>query len=100
MGGEAVAVPRNACSGGTSGEVQADLTVHRHTHRQAISGTNACGAGAAGHGRCRPGARRGTRMQLLALSDVHVEHEVNRKALAALPAHPGDWLVLAGDVSD
>ena len=39
-------------------------------------------------------------MQLLALSDIHVEHEANRKALAALPAHPGDWLVLAGDVSD
>ncbi|MET0340214.1 MAG: metallophosphoesterase [Polyangiales bacterium] len=39
-------------------------------------------------------------MQLLALSDVHVEHEANRRALMALAPHPRDWLVLAGDVSD
>ena len=39
-------------------------------------------------------------MELLAVSDVHVEHEQNRKALAALPPRPSDWLVLAGDVSD
>lgn len=39
-------------------------------------------------------------MQLLALSDVHVEHQVNREALLALPARPDDWLILAGDVSD
>ena len=39
-------------------------------------------------------------MRLFALSDVHVEHEANRVALAALPAHPDDWLVLGGDVSD
>ena len=39
-------------------------------------------------------------MQLLALSDVHVEHRVNREGLLALPARPDDWLVLAGDVSD
>jgi 3',5'-cyclic AMP phosphodiesterase CpdA len=39
-------------------------------------------------------------MELLALSDLHVEHEQNRNALEALPSHPHDWLVLAGDVSD
>ncbi|HEY6878413.1 MAG TPA: metallophosphoesterase, partial [Polyangiales bacterium] len=39
-------------------------------------------------------------MKLLALSDVHVEHAVNRQALEALAPHPEDWLILAGDVSD
>lgn len=39
-------------------------------------------------------------MQLLALSDLHVEHEANRAALSALAPRPEDWLVLAGDVSD
>jgi hypothetical protein len=39
-------------------------------------------------------------MQLLALSDVHVEHEVNRRGLLALTPRPDDWLILAGDVSD
>src|SRR5688572_18654469 len=39
-------------------------------------------------------------MQLLALSDLHVEHKQNRDALAALPARKQDWLILAGDVSD
>lgn len=39
-------------------------------------------------------------MRLLALSDVHVEHQVNRQALEALAPHPHDWLILAGDVSD
>lgn len=39
-------------------------------------------------------------MQLLALSDLHVEHKVNREALLAMPARPEDWLILAGDVSD
>jgi predicted phosphodiesterase len=39
-------------------------------------------------------------LQLLALSDLHVEHKVNREALLALPARPEDWLILAGDVSD
>ena len=39
-------------------------------------------------------------MQLLALSDLHVEHESTRAALVALEPRPDDWLVLAGDVSD
>lgn len=39
-------------------------------------------------------------MELLALSDLHVEHAANRQALEAMPARPHDWLILAGDVSD
>jgi 3',5'-cyclic AMP phosphodiesterase CpdA len=39
-------------------------------------------------------------MQLLALSDIHVEHKANREGLEALEARPEDWLILAGDVSD
>ena len=39
-------------------------------------------------------------MQLLALSDLHVEHKQNREALSALPSRKQDWLILAGDVSD
>ncbi|WP_053236044.1 metallophosphoesterase family protein [Sandaracinus amylolyticus] len=39
-------------------------------------------------------------MRLLAIGDVHVEHRANRDALVALPPHPDDWLVLAGDVSE
>jgi len=39
-------------------------------------------------------------LELLALSDLHVENEPNRSALAALPERREDWLVLAGDVSD
>ena len=37
-------------------------------------------------------------MKLYAISDLHVEHEVNRKALAQLPAFEEDWLILAGDI--
>jgi 3',5'-cyclic AMP phosphodiesterase CpdA len=39
-------------------------------------------------------------MQLLALSDLHVEHRPNREGLEALAPHPDDWLILGGDVSD
>jgi 3',5'-cyclic AMP phosphodiesterase CpdA len=39
-------------------------------------------------------------MRLLAISDLHLNHAVNREALAALPAHPGDWLILAGDIGE
>jgi len=39
-------------------------------------------------------------MQLLALSDLHVEHKQNREALTALVSRKQDWLILAGDVSD
>ncbi len=39
-------------------------------------------------------------MRLLAISDLHIGHGVNRAALDALPPHPDDWLLLAGDVGD
>ncbi|MET0285939.1 MAG: metallophosphoesterase [Polyangiales bacterium] len=39
-------------------------------------------------------------MKLFAISDIHVEHAVNRQALEALAPHPDDWLILAGDISD
>ena len=38
-------------------------------------------------------------MKLYALSDVHLDHEINRLALESLAPHPEDWLILAGDVS-
>ncbi len=38
-------------------------------------------------------------MKLYAISDLHLDHEANRLALAALPAQPEDWLIVAGDVS-
>ncbi len=39
-------------------------------------------------------------MRLLAISDLHLGHAVNREALQALPPHPEDWLILAGDTGD
>jgi 3',5'-cyclic AMP phosphodiesterase CpdA len=39
-------------------------------------------------------------VKLFAISDVHVEHAVNRQALEALEPQPDDWLILAGDISD
>ena len=38
--------------------------------------------------------------RLLAISDLHVNHRGNLDALAALPQHPGDWLLVPGDVGD
>ena len=37
-------------------------------------------------------------MKLYAISDLHLDHKENREALAHLPAHPDDWLILAGDI--
>ena len=37
-------------------------------------------------------------MKLYALGDLHLRYEVTRRALQELPAHPEDWLILAGDV--
>jgi len=38
---------------------------------------------------------------LLAISDLHVAYPENREILAALaPAHPDDWLIVAGDVGE
>ena len=39
-------------------------------------------------------------MKLYAISDLHLRHTDNRQALLALPAHPDDWLIVAGDVGE
>ena len=39
-------------------------------------------------------------MKLYALGDLHLRYEVTRRALEALPPHPYDWLILAGDVGE
>lgn len=38
--------------------------------------------------------------RLLATSDLHLAHRENRAALETITAHPDDWLVVAGDVSE
>jgi 3',5'-cyclic AMP phosphodiesterase CpdA len=38
--------------------------------------------------------------RLLAISDLHVSHRINRAALAGVGAHPHDWLIVAGDVGE
>lgn len=39
-------------------------------------------------------------MKLYAISDLHVGCTANADALAALPAYPEDWLILAGDTGE
>jgi predicted phosphodiesterase len=39
-------------------------------------------------------------MKLLAISDLHVGFEPNRQLWTTLPAHPADWLIVAGDVGE
>jgi predicted phosphodiesterase len=39
-------------------------------------------------------------MKLYAISDLHVGYKINRHALEALPPHPNDWLILAGDIGE
>jgi predicted phosphodiesterase len=39
-------------------------------------------------------------MKLWAISDLHLGVMANRQGLRALPAHPADWLILAGDVCE
>lgn len=39
-------------------------------------------------------------MKLLAVSDLHLSYEQNRKALSTIPASPEDWLILAGDIGE
>jgi len=39
-------------------------------------------------------------MKLYALSYLHLAYETNRQALEALPPHPDDWLILAGDLGE
>lgn len=39
-------------------------------------------------------------MKLYALSDLHVGHPDNRRALEEMPAYPDDWLILGGDIGE
>ena len=39
-------------------------------------------------------------MRLWATSDLHVGFEENRRAVQELPAHPDDWLIIAGDTGE
>jgi 3',5'-cyclic AMP phosphodiesterase CpdA len=39
-------------------------------------------------------------MKLYAISDIHISHEINRKALEALPEYKDDWLIVAGDIGE
>ncbi len=39
-------------------------------------------------------------MKLYALGDLHLANRANRDALLAMPAHPEDWLIVAGDVGE
>ena len=38
-------------------------------------------------------------MRLLAISDLHLGHRLNREALATIGSFPDDWLIVAGDGS-
>ena len=38
--------------------------------------------------------------RLLAISDLHLNHRVNREALATIGPHPDDWLIVAGDIGE
>src|ERR1700759_5393524 len=39
-------------------------------------------------------------MKLYAISDLHLGHETNRRALSGIASRPNDWLILAGDVGE
>jgi 3',5'-cyclic AMP phosphodiesterase CpdA len=39
-------------------------------------------------------------MRLWAISDLHLGHKANREALAQLPNHGHDWIILGGDVGE
>ncbi len=39
-------------------------------------------------------------MTVWAISDLHVGFDANRRAVEALDARPGDWLIVAGDTGD
>jgi 3',5'-cyclic AMP phosphodiesterase CpdA len=39
-------------------------------------------------------------MRLLAISDLHVSHPINRDGVASMGDHPHDWLIVAGDVGE
>jgi 3',5'-cyclic AMP phosphodiesterase CpdA len=38
--------------------------------------------------------------RLLAISDLHIGHRVNREALATIGTYPDDWLIVAGDAGE
>jgi 3',5'-cyclic AMP phosphodiesterase CpdA len=38
--------------------------------------------------------------RLLAISDLHLNHRINREALATIGEHPDDWLIVAGDIGE
>ena len=39
-------------------------------------------------------------MRLLAISDLHLSHKLNRAGIEALGQYPEDWLIVAGDVGE
>src|SRR5215472_12795562 len=39
-------------------------------------------------------------VRLLAVSDLHVASAATRTAVASIPPHPDDWLILAGDIGE
>lgn len=39
-------------------------------------------------------------MRLLAISDLHVSHVLNRDGVAAMGEYPDDWLIVAGDLGE
>ena len=39
-------------------------------------------------------------MRLFAVSDLHVASAATRGAVASIPPHPDDWLILAGDIGE
>lgn len=39
-------------------------------------------------------------MRLLAISDLHLGHRLNRDALTTLPSFRDDWLIVAGDIGE
>ena len=39
-------------------------------------------------------------MKLYAISDLHLNYQINRNALADLPNYPEDWLIVAGDIGE
>jgi predicted phosphodiesterase len=39
-------------------------------------------------------------MKLYAVSDLHLGNKANRRALSDVSSHPGDWLILAGDIGE
>jgi 3',5'-cyclic AMP phosphodiesterase CpdA len=39
-------------------------------------------------------------VKLYAISDLHVASKATRRAVESIPAHPDDWLILAGDIGE